>query len=115
MKVLFIFYVPSGGVETLNRQRSIALKDVGITCHFLYYENRRNYLNEHYNPVFIKNDEEEIINLIKKHQYDAIVITSDFKMVPAIKKVGTKEKSLLKSKVMGRYNKQDMVFLSVKH
>lgn len=88
MKVLFIFYVPSGGVETLNRQRSIALKEVGITCHFLYYENRRNYINEHYNPVFIKSDEEEIITLIKKHQYDAIVITSDFKMVPAIKKSG---------------------------
>lgn len=60
MNILFVFYVPSGGVETLNRQRFAALKKYGIDAHFLYYENRRNFLNDHSAPTFITNDDAEI-------------------------------------------------------
>lgn len=56
MNILFVFYVPSGGVETLNRQRSVALKKIGINSHFLYYQKRRELLNDHEAPVFITNN-----------------------------------------------------------
>ncbi|ECH9276421.1 glycosyltransferase family 1 protein, partial [Salmonella enterica subsp. enterica] len=36
MKVLFTFYVPSGGVETLNRLRCNVLKSHGIEGHIMY-------------------------------------------------------------------------------
>lgn len=41
MNILFVYYVSSGGVETLNRQRSSALKKKNIKCHFLYYQKVR--------------------------------------------------------------------------
>ena len=56
MNVLFVYYLPSGGVETLNRQRSIALKRKNINCHFLYYRKERELINDHHAPTFITNN-----------------------------------------------------------
>lgn len=39
MKVLFTFFNPSGGMETLNRVRCAALTARGIECHMLYTHN----------------------------------------------------------------------------
>ncbi len=63
MNILFVFFGPSGGVETLNRQRSLALKKKNINCHFLYYKKQRDLVNNHYGPTFITNKDDEI----KKH------------------------------------------------
>lgn len=60
MNILFVFYVPSGGVETLNRQRGRALKKYNINSHFLYYEKRRQLVNDHNAPTFITNNDAKI-------------------------------------------------------
>ncbi|MBY6053361.1 glycosyltransferase family 4 protein [Cytobacillus firmus] len=88
MNVLFVYYLPSGGVETLNRQRSAALKNRGISCHFLYYQNRRTLINDHGALTFITNSDEEIKRIIMKGKYKAIIITSDYRGLPRFRKLG---------------------------
>lgn len=88
MNVLFIYYVPSGGVETLNRERSRALKKVNIQSHFLYYEKRRELINDHEAPVYITRDDDKIRNIIENGNYTAIVVTSDFPALPKIRSFG---------------------------
>ncbi|MDQ0269721.1 glycosyltransferase family 4 protein [Cytobacillus purgationiresistens] len=95
MNILFIFYVPSGGVETLNRQRSLALKKYNINAHFLYYENKKNNINEHHAPVFITNKDVEIKEIIKKGKYSAIIVVSDFKALPRLRKLGYEGKMIV--------------------
>ncbi|MGV7002308.1 hypothetical protein ACWA2C_27055 [Priestia megaterium] len=60
MNILFVFYVPSGGVETLNRQRCKALKKHNINAHCLYYENRKKTINDHGTQTFVTNEDREI-------------------------------------------------------
>jgi glycosyltransferase involved in cell wall biosynthesis len=95
MNILFVFYVPSGGVETLNRQRSAALRKYNINAHFLYYENRRNYINNHDAPTFITNKDEEVKRILEKVNYSAIVIVSDFNALSRFKSLGFKGKMII--------------------
>lgn len=104
MKILFVFYVPSGGVETLNRQRSIALKQAGIRCDFLYYNKRRDLLNHEKSNVFITNDDQEIKNILQKGKYDAMVITSDFAAMERFRNLGFKGKIILEIQGFGPQN-----------
>ncbi|MCP3739186.1 glycosyltransferase family 4 protein [Rossellomorea sp. BNER] len=101
MKLLFVFYVPSGGVETLNKQRHIALKQAGVTCHFLYYSKRRNLLNHENATVFINDKDEEIRNIIQKGNYDAIIVTSDYSALPRFRQLGYKGKIILEIQGFG--------------
>ncbi|MBM7691249.1 glycosyltransferase involved in cell wall biosynthesis [Peribacillus deserti] len=95
MNVLFVFYVPSGGVETLNRQRSKALKKYNINSHFLYYEKRRDLVNDHGGPTFITNDNKEIKKILKKGNYSAIIVVSDFLALPRFRSMGYKGKIII--------------------
>lgn len=88
MNILFVYYVSSGGVETLNRQRSSALKKKNINCHFLYYQKVRELVNNHDAPTFITNDDNEIKTIINKGNYSAIIITSDYKSLPKFRSLG---------------------------
>lgn len=79
MNILFVFYVPSGGVETLNRQRCKALRRYGIQADCLYYDwgsGMQNYVDF---PVFITNDEAETRHILNARNYDAIIVTTDHK------------------------------------
>ncbi|UTE75469.1 glycosyltransferase family 4 protein [Rossellomorea sp. KS-H15a] len=91
MNVLFVFYVPSGGVETLNRQRSKALKPAGIDCDFLYYSKKRSLIN-HESNVFITNNDQEIKKILAAKFYSAIVIISDYVGIERFRKLGYKGK-----------------------
>lgn len=95
MNILFVFYVPSGGVETLNRQRSVALKKIGINSHFLYYQKRRELLNDHEAPVFITNNNQEIKQILDDGDYKAIIVTSDFQALPRFRSLGYKGKMII--------------------
>ncbi|TMU87707.1 glycosyltransferase [Bacillus sp. BHET2] len=95
MKLLFVFYVPSGGVETLNRQRAAALKKAGMRCDFLYYSKRRNLINHEESNVFITNDDQEIKSILQKGKYDAIIITSDYAAMERFRGLGFKGKIIL--------------------
>lgn len=101
MKILFVFYVPSGGVETLNRQRAIALKQRGIHCDFLYYSKRRKLINHKEANVFITNNDNEIKHILQKGQYNAVVITSDFAAMERFRKLGFKGKIIFEIQGFG--------------
>jgi glycosyltransferase involved in cell wall biosynthesis len=89
IKVLFTFYVPSGGVETLNRQRCKVLSQDGIECHLLYYQKGTGMQNLHGDiPVFMTSSEEDIKNLVNTHRYDAIVVSSDYLMLARLRMLG---------------------------
>lgn len=95
MNILFVFYVPSGGVETLNRQRCAALKKYKINGHCLYYENRKKSINDHNTPTFITNDNKEIKKILKEGNYSAIVVVSDFQALPRLRALGYKGKIIV--------------------
>ncbi|MGG6311767.1 glycosyltransferase family 4 protein [Paenibacillus macerans] len=88
MKVLFTFYVPSGGVETLNRLRCTALKNHGIEGHLLYLQPGSGLGNTQSAsiPVTVAPSDGELINLLP--QYDAVVTTSDYLMPGRLRRLG---------------------------
>ncbi|MFJ7994680.1 glycosyltransferase family 4 protein [Peribacillus frigoritolerans] len=88
MKILFIYYYPSGGVETLARQRSIALKNYGISFDFLYYWKGPGLQNIEGNRIFITNQDTEIQTIIENEKYDAIIVCSDHITIAKIRKFG---------------------------
>jgi len=84
MNILFMFTIPSGGMDTLNRQRERALSSIGYSCHFLYrYEGTglQNHLNS---PVYITNEPTEWIEIVLRQNFDAIVISYDLHMLKTI-------------------------------
>ncbi|QHW31526.1 glycosyltransferase family 4 protein [Paenibacillus rhizovicinus] len=88
MKMLFTFYNPSGGMETLNRIRCKALKQKHAECHLLYSidgEGRKNIKDI---PTFIMNEEEAIRRLIEREKYDIIVVCTDVTLLMLMRKVG---------------------------
>ncbi|WP_342045382.1 glycosyltransferase [Bacillus sp. OTU530] len=88
MNILFTFFVPSGGVETLNRQRFYALNSKGINCHFLYTQKGTGLQNKIDTSVFVTNDDDEIKNIILNGNYEAIVVGSDLLLLQKIKNFG---------------------------
>ncbi|MCU9593811.1 glycosyltransferase family 4 protein [Caldibacillus thermolactis] len=95
MNILFVYYIPSGGVETLNRQRSTALKAINIHSHFLYYEKRRDLINKHDGPIFITNKDDEIKKILDAGNYEVIIVISDFQALPRLRKLGYKGKIIM--------------------
>ncbi|CAM4453614.1 glycosyltransferase family 4 protein [Paenibacillus tarimensis] len=99
--VLFVFYVPSGGVETLNRQRVAALKRYNISGHCLYYQKTRDTLNPHGGPVFIGRDPGRIKDILEKGRYRAIVVVSDYSVLPLFRSLGYRGKLILEIQGLG--------------
>ncbi|AZB44865.1 glycosyltransferase [Bacillus sp. FJAT-42376] len=101
MKVLFIYYVPSGGVETLNRQRAKVLTERGIECHFLYYRQERPLINDHGAPLYIQASDFDIMQTIQLQRFDAIVVTSDYTILPKIRSWGYTGKLIFEIQGLG--------------
>ncbi|UOQ50671.1 glycosyltransferase [Gracilibacillus caseinilyticus] len=95
MNILFVYYVPSGGVETLNRQRSAVLQSHHINPHFLYYEKRRELVNDHGAPTYITKDVNDLKEILAKNNYSALVVTSDFDILPVFRSLGFRGKIIL--------------------
>jgi glycosyltransferase involved in cell wall biosynthesis len=111
MKILFVFYVPSGGIDTLNRQRRVALQEVGIEAEFLYYSNKRHYLNDHGAPVYITDNDNEIKDILDKGNYDAAVIVSDFTALQRLDSLGFKGKKIIEIQGYGPKERAREFFL----
>ncbi|PFR98118.1 glycosyltransferase [Priestia megaterium] len=105
LNVLFTFFVPSGGVETLNRQRFYALSERGIQCDFLYSQSGTGLQNEINTSVFITNNDNEIKEIIQKGNYDAIIICSDLLLLQKIRSLGFKNLLIYDNQGLG-YNKE---------
>ncbi|MFD2333405.1 glycosyltransferase family 4 protein [Cohnella sp. GCM10020058] len=86
--MLFAYYVPSGGVETLNRQRIRALRRYGVDGHCLYFENGAGLQNSAGLPVTVTNDDMEIKRLLDAGRFDAIVVTSDYLSLKKFRMLG---------------------------
>ncbi len=76
MKVLVIWRLLTvGGVNAGWRNRSIYFKKHGIDTEFLYTTDHGGlHIMEDVAPVYLTKDEQEIITIIKKNNYDAIIV-----------------------------------------
>lgn len=111
MKVLFTFYVPSGGVETLNKLRCESLQRSGIECHFLYLmpgsgQNKTDF------PVFITSIDEEIKQILETQKYDAIVVTSDYLLLKRLRVLGFEGILIYESQGLGKRSQAEEVIRS---
>ncbi|WP_217596399.1 glycosyltransferase family 4 protein [Cohnella sp. GbtcB17] len=88
MKVLFAYYVPSGGVETLNRQRIRALRQRGVEGHCLYFEPGAGLQNSADLPVTVTSDDIEIKRLLDAGRFDAVVVISDYVSLKKFRMLG---------------------------
>lgn len=90
INILFTFYIPSGGVETLNRQRFYALSQKGINCDFLYTQSGTGLQNKINTSIFVTNDENKIRDIISKKNYKAIIVATDLHLLKKIRNFGYK-------------------------
>ncbi|WP_374722723.1 glycosyltransferase family 4 protein [Peribacillus tepidiphilus] len=101
MNVLFIYIIPSGGMETLNRQRCQALQSRGINCHLLYLQYGTGVQNISNIPTFITNNDHEIKQMIDRGNYDAIIVSSDSTWLKKIRGFGYKGKLIFEVQGLG--------------
>ncbi|XID95683.1 glycosyltransferase family 4 protein [Paenibacillaceae bacterium WGS1546] len=89
MNVLFVFILPSGGVDTLNRIRYKALLPLGIRSHFLYFQHgsgSSGYAPEI--PVFYAPDPPSVGHILAHYSFDCIVVTSFFLHLALFRQLG---------------------------
>ncbi|WNS43402.1 glycosyltransferase family 4 protein [Paenibacillus sp. MMS20-IR301] len=114
LKVLFTFYVPSGGVETLNKLRCESLQRSGIECHVLYLMPGSGSHNKTTFPVFITSEDTELKGLLDEHNYDAIIVTSDYLLMERIRRLGYNGILIYESQGLGkRSDARDMIIDAV--
>ncbi|MFC4778964.1 glycosyltransferase family 4 protein [Paenibacillus sp. GCM10023252] len=89
MKILFSFFNPSGGMETLNRIRSRSLMEQGHECHLLYTYDGEGRKNIKGIRTHILTDEPSIIRLVEREHYDVIVVCTDIVLLERIKRMDT--------------------------
>lgn len=106
MNILFVFYIPSGGVETLNRQRFLALKNKGINCHFLYLQKGSGLQNKMDTPIFVTKDEKEISRIIKEKNYRAVIVCSDIPLLKKIRDFGYTGNLIYENQGLGKDKEQ---------
>ncbi|GAB1768904.1 glycosyltransferase [Priestia megaterium] len=105
LSILFTFFIPSGGVETLNRQRFYALDKNGVKCDFLYTQAGTGLQNKINTSVFVTNKESEIKDILLKGNYDGIVVGSDLLLLQQIRKLGYKGPLIYEIQGLG-FNKE---------
>ncbi|MBO7744779.1 glycosyltransferase family 4 protein [Paenibacillus sp. MWE-103] len=87
MKLLFTYFIPSGGIETLNRLRYHALGAAGIEVHALYLWNGAGTQNMAGIPHFVTNNDFEILEVLR-NGYDAVVVICDHLMLQRLRGLG---------------------------
>ncbi|MFP7446048.1 glycosyltransferase [Bacillus infantis] len=102
LNILFTFYVPSGGVETLNRQRLQALSQVGINCHFLYTQSGTGLQNKTDATLYVTNTDLGIKEILQKGSYEAIVVGSDLAMLQRLRSLGYQGILIFESQGLGQ-------------
>lgn len=88
LRVLFVFALPSGGVDTLNRMRVKALAERGIEGHLLYFQSGSGARNNAGLTVHYTSDPVQIGELLRREAYDAIVVTSFFMQLGMFRGLG---------------------------
>lgn len=89
MKILITYYIPSGGVETLNRQRYAALSAHGVECHFLYQWPSEDGGTPPGGMIrYITDEDEQLRQLLAAHAYDAVIVNANYLMLERIRRCG---------------------------
>jgi len=88
LKILFTYFVPSGGMETLNRTRGEALRKHGVECHLLYTSNGAGLQNACSCPTHIFDDDQLIQQLLLNENFQAVIVSSDFTMLERLRRLG---------------------------
>ena len=89
MKILITYYIPSGGVETLNRQRYAALSAHGVECHFLYQWPSEDDGTPPGGMIrYITDEDEQLRQLLAAHAYDAVIVNANYLMLERIRRCG---------------------------
>ncbi|MFC4810899.1 glycosyltransferase family 4 protein [Paenibacillus sp. GCM10023250] len=88
MRLLFTYFIPSGGIETLNRLRYHALGGAGIEVHALYLWNGAGTQNMAGIPHFVTNNDFEIQEVLRSGSYDAVVVICDHLMLQRLRGLG---------------------------
>ncbi|MEB1806295.1 MAG: glycosyltransferase family 4 protein [Bacillaceae bacterium] len=101
MNILFVYYLPSGGVETLNRQRINALQKRGINCHLLYLKSGSGSQNIHQTPTFITNFDTDIKKILHLGNFDVVVVCSDYTFPARLRKLGYTGKIIFEIQGLG--------------
>jgi L-malate glycosyltransferase len=113
-KILFVFYLPSGGMETLNRQRCKALAKHGIECHLLYMQDGTGLQNISQISTYITNDDSEIKKILRSQQFDAIFVSSDMRMLQRIRNLGYKGKLFFEVQGLGSFKNAEKILTQAK-
>ncbi|MFB9329634.1 glycosyltransferase family 4 protein [Paenibacillus aurantiacus] len=95
MNILFVYYIPSGGVETLNRQRCLALREAGINAHCLYYQWGAGMQNAGDLPIFVTSNDITIKQILDAGKYDVVIVTTDHQTFPRFRMMGYRGKFIL--------------------
>nr|WP_263327475.1 glycosyltransferase family 4 protein [Neobacillus sp. Marseille-Q6967] len=92
MRILVIWRLLTvGGVNAGWRNRAIYFKKHGIETEFLYTTDHGGlHIMQDVATVYLTNDEQEIIGIIKNNQYDAIIVVDTGKAYKWIQKAGYK-------------------------
>lgn len=101
MNVLFVYYIASGGMDTLNRQRCLALRRHGINGHCLYYQWGSGLNNVSDIPTFISNSDLEIKTILDQGQYGAVIVTTDYPSLLRFRSLGYTGKIFLEIQGLG--------------
>jgi len=115
MKLLFTYFVPSGGIETLNRLRCRALQLAGIECHALYLWNGAGRQNMTDIAHFVTNDDNEIRTVLAAGNYDAIIVTCDHLMLQRLRELGYSGPLLYEAQGLGSYEQANATLETASH
>ncbi|NBD27584.1 glycosyltransferase family 4 protein [Paenibacillus glycinis] len=88
MKILFTFFTPSGGMETLNRIRCKALRKIGVECHLMYTHDGEGLKNVVDIPTYVLRGDGEIGWLLEKERFDLVIVCTDDKMLVTMRRIG---------------------------
>ncbi|WP_068773998.1 glycosyltransferase family 4 protein [Paenibacillus sp. FJAT-26967] len=109
MKLLFVFYIPSGGMETLNRQRIIALGKIGISCSLLYLHKGTGLQNLDGIPVYVTGDNKEIRELVAREQFDAVIISTVAELILPLRMNGYKGLIIYEAQGLGSVEEAEFI------
>jgi L-malate glycosyltransferase len=101
LKVLFIFSIPGGGLQTLNNERKSALSRKGLDCHFLYFKKPIHEVFLKTDHVYITDKDEEIKNLLLMNQYDAVIVCTYFEYLQRVRHLGYQGKVIFEIQGLG--------------
>lgn len=109
MKVLFTFYNPSGGMQTLNRVRCHALSLRGMECQLLYTHYGKGQQNIRNIQTHITVTDDEIRDLLAREAFDLIVVCTDIYLAEKIRGFGYNGPLVFEVQGLGTLNEAEQV------